>query len=42
MNSKEIIGLFHPIIIQISTPHGTGTGFYVKEFNTIVTNNHVV
>jgi len=42
MNSKEIINLFHPIIIQISTPFGNGTGFYLKNYNIIVTNNHVV
>ena len=42
MNAQEIIGLFHPVIIQISTPHGTGTGFYVKEYDMIITNNHVV
>jgi len=42
MNSKEIINLFQPIIIQISTPYGNGTGFYLKGYNIIVTNNHVV
>lgn len=42
MNPQGIIKLYHPVIIQISTPQGTGTGFYVKEFNIIITNNHVV
>jgi serine protease Do len=42
MNSQEIINHFHPIIIQISTPYGNGTGFYLKEYDLIVTNNHVV
>ncbi len=42
MNAQEIINLFQPIIIQIATPQGTGTGFYLKEHNLIVTNDHVV
>jgi serine protease Do len=29
-------------IIQIATPGGTGTGFYIKEFDLIITNDHVV
>jgi len=42
MQTKEIIDLFQPILIQISTPQGTGTGFYLSDYNVIVTNNHVV
>ncbi len=42
MNAQEIINLFQPVIIQIATPQGTGTGFYLKEHNLIVTNDHVV
>lgn len=42
MNAQEIINLFQPIIIQIATPQGTGTGFYLKEHDLIVTNDHVV
>jgi serine protease Do len=42
MNAQEIINLFQPIIIQIATPQGTGTGFYLKEPNLIITNDHVV
>lgn len=42
MDAQEIINLFQPVIIQIATPHATGTGFYVKEYNLIVTNDHVV
>jgi serine protease Do len=30
------------IVVQITTPYGTGTGFYLKEANLIVTNHHVV
>jgi Trypsin-like serine proteases, typically periplasmic, contain C-terminal PDZ domain len=39
---QDIIGQFHPAIIQIATQIGTGTGFYLKEFDLIVTNDHVV
>jgi serine protease Do len=42
MQTKEIINLFQPVIIQIATPQGTGTGFYIRDYNLIVTNNHVV
>jgi serine protease Do len=39
---QDIIGQFQPSIIQIATQTGTGTGFYVKEYDLIVTNDHVV
>jgi len=39
---QAIIESFQPAIIQIATQGGTGTGFYVKEYDMIVTNNHVV
>ena len=42
MNSKKIIEKFQRAIIQIAAPNGTGTGFYVKEFDLIVTNDHVI
>lgn len=42
MDSKKIIEKYQRAIIQIATPTGTGTGFYVKEFDMIITNNHVV
>jgi serine protease Do len=42
MNSQQIIELYQHAIIQIATQNGTGTGFYVKQFNLIVTNDHVV
>jgi serine protease Do len=42
MDSKQIIEQYQKAIIQIATPGGTGTGFYVKEFDLIVTNDHVV
>ncbi len=39
---QEVIDLYRNVIIQISTPLGNGTGFYLKAFNVIVTNEHVV
>src|SRR5947209_6921957 len=42
MNTQQIIELFRPAIIQIATQGSTGTGFYIKEFDLIVTNEHVV
>ena len=42
MTTQQIIELYRPAIIQIATQASTGTGFYVKEFDLIVTNEHVV
>lgn len=42
MDIQNIIDRFQPAIIQIATPHGTGTGFYIKEQNLIITNDHVI
>jgi len=42
MDFRAVIESFETAIIQIATMTGTGTGFYVKEFNLIVTNDHVV
>lgn len=42
MDPQLIIEQFQKAIIQIATAGGTGTGFYVKEFDLIVTNAHVV
>ncbi|HUR10920.1 MAG TPA: trypsin-like peptidase domain-containing protein [Flavitalea sp.] len=39
---QQIIEQFHPAIIQIATPGGSGTGFYLKEHDVIVTNEHVI
>ncbi len=39
---NAIIEKFRDVIIQISTPHGNGTGFFLKDHNLIVTNHHVV
>jgi len=42
MDVQQIIESFQPAIIQIATQTATGTGFYVKEFDLIVTNEHVI
>ena len=42
MDSQQIIEKFQPAIIQIATQSGTGTGFYIKEYDLIITNDHVV
>lgn len=42
MDVQTIIESFQPAIIQIATQGGTGTGFYIKEFDMIITNNHVI
>ncbi len=39
---KDVIDLFRGIVIQIATPYSTGTGFYLRDPNLIVTNEHVV
>ena len=39
---QELVDKYRNIVIQIATPYSTGTGFYVRAFNLIVTNNHVV
>jgi serine protease Do len=42
LDTQQIIELYRPAIIQIATQGSTGTGFYVKEFDLIVSNEHVV
>ena len=42
MDSQQIIEQYQKAIIQIATANGTGTGFYVKEYDLIVTNDHVI
>ncbi|HSU29058.1 MAG TPA: trypsin-like peptidase domain-containing protein [Chitinophagaceae bacterium] len=42
MDPQQIIELYQKAIIQIATPTGTGTGFYLKEFDLIITNDHVI
>jgi serine protease Do len=40
--SQSIVEDYKDAIIQIATQTGTGTGFYLKEYDLIVTNNHVI
>lgn len=42
MDLQQIIEQYQNAIIQIATVTGTGTGFYIKEYDLIVTNEHVV
>ncbi len=39
---QKIVDTYKNIVIQIATPYSTGTGFYLKAPNLIVTNNHVI
>ena len=39
---KEVIEKYRQLLIQIATPQSTGTGFFLKEHDLIVTNFHVV
>jgi len=39
---NEIIDHYKEIVIQIATPYSTGTGFYIKKYNLIITNEHVI
>lgn len=38
----EIVDIYRQVIVQIATPNSTGTGFYLKDYDLIVTNHHVV
>ncbi|MBC8042302.1 MAG: trypsin-like peptidase domain-containing protein [Rhizobacter sp.] len=42
MNTQDVINSFQNVVIQIATPTGTGTGFYLRDHDLIITNNHVV
>ena len=39
---REIINLYKDIVIQIATHFSIGTGFYLKDYELIVTNCHVI
>ena len=41
-NIRDIIETYKDVVIQIATPYSTGTGFFLKKHNLIVTNDHVV
>lgn len=42
MPIQDIIEKFHNALVQIATKSGTGTGFYLHDYNLIVTNYHVI
>ena len=42
LDTKSIIEKYHPVVIQIASMDGNGTGFYLKDYDLIVTNDHVV
>jgi serine protease Do len=39
---EKNIATFKDIVIQIATPYSTGTGFYIHDYDLIVTNHHVI
>jgi len=39
---NRVIEVYREVIVQIATPYTTGTGFYLSQFNLVVTNEHVV
>ncbi|HHH49356.1 MAG TPA: trypsin-like serine protease [Saprospiraceae bacterium] len=39
---KDVIDFYRNIVVQIATPYSKGTGFYLKEHEIIVTNEHVI
>jgi serine protease Do len=39
---KEVIEQYKNAIVQIVTPHGSGSGFYLKDHDLVVTNRHVI
>jgi len=39
---ESIIDLYKNIVVQIATPFSLGTGFYLEEYNLVVTNEHVI
>lgn len=42
MTTQETIEMYQHAVVQIATKGGTGTGFYLHDYNLIVTNHHVV
>ncbi len=41
-HTEAIIETFRNAVVQIATQTGTGTGFYLDDYDLIITNNHVV
>jgi serine protease Do len=42
MDFQDIIDRYQTVVIQIATQSGTGTGFYLRDYDMIITNDHVV
>lgn len=42
MNTQNILDTYQESIIQIETPLGSGSGFYLDKYQLIITNSHVV
>lgn len=42
MSIQDVIERYQSTVVQIATKTGTGTGFYLADYDLIVTNNHVV
>ena len=42
MQKSDIIERFKSVVIQLATPYSTGTGFFLVDYNLIVTNEHVI
>lgn len=42
MTIQETIEFFQNAVVQIATKSGTGTGFYLRGYDYIITNHHVV
>lgn len=42
MSVQDVIERYQSTVVQIATNSGTGTGFYLLDYDLIVTNNHVV
>lgn len=42
MSMQEIIERLQSTVVQIATKNATGTGFYLEEYDLIITNNHVI
>jgi serine protease Do len=42
MSMQDIIEKYQNTVVQIATKSGTGTGFYLCDYDLIITNNHVI
>ena len=42
ITNHKLNEIFEKIVVQIQTPIATGSGFYLKNYNAIITNHHVV